>query len=115
MFNFGKHKDKTLRQVLNESPSYVNWCVCTIPRFRLMLKRDYPQLYAKLRRARVALALAEDAWAWSGGRKPGFDWAWHVIENPNANRRKGVIWDNEEDDDEAEVQAGNQGLHLRQV
>lgn len=79
MFTFGKHKGKPLWQVLRESPSYVNWCAETIPRFRLMLERDYRDLVLRLIAARTILEAALDAWGWSGGRMPSFDWAWERV------------------------------------
>ena len=65
--------------MVRESPSYVNWCAETIPRFRLMLERDYRDLVVRLIAARTILEAALDAWGWSGGRMPSFDWAWERV------------------------------------
>ena len=47
--------------MVRESPSYVNWCAETIPRFRLMLERDYRDLVVRLIAARTILEAALDA------------------------------------------------------
>lgn len=35
VFEFGKHKGKTLKNVLAENAYYVVWCICNIPNFTI--------------------------------------------------------------------------------
>lgn len=73
VFRFGMYKGRTIWDIEETNPSYILWCACNIPRFRLMLKEEYPELRARLIRAYRALESAQEAWAWTGGRMPVFN------------------------------------------
>jgi len=82
-FSFGKHKGRSLREVLSESPSYIHWCACNMAWFKAMLKRDEPQMFDALKKAETALRDEEDAWAYSGGRMPSYDSVFAKVYKPN--------------------------------
>ena len=73
VFDFGKHKGRTIWAVEDASPSYIRWCACNVPRFLRVLRERHPELLERMRRARKILASAEDAWAFEGGRMPRYD------------------------------------------
>jgi hypothetical protein len=73
IFTFGNHKDRKLREVLLESPSYIHWCACKMPWFKDMLKRNEPQIFSMLKQSETALRNEEEAWAWKGGKFPTYD------------------------------------------
>lgn len=35
LYNFGKHKGKSIKQVIDEDINYVVWCISDIPEFKL--------------------------------------------------------------------------------
>jgi len=39
-FSFGKHKGKTLRDVIKEDPGYVDWANRTIPNFNISKENE---------------------------------------------------------------------------
>ena len=86
-FTFGKHKGRALRDVLSESPSYIHWCACKMSWFHDMLKKEEPEIFEALKKTERALAVQEDAWAYTGGRLPSYDGVFWKVYKPKAEAR----------------------------
>lgn len=73
VFHFGMYKGRTIWDIEETNPSYILWCACNIPKFRLRLKEEYPELRERLVKAYKALSEEQEAWAYTGGRMPTFN------------------------------------------